>query len=120
VFVFNLAYFLEIIQQASEVKAADIVLSGNGFLYPATASLLATVAGINTWMPNAPGLGSLRGAAMCALRALGQPSPSLELTRVSVLNDATLFGALQRIPSAADAAIVIGFAAASYGRAARL
>jgi gluconokinase len=88
--VFNLAHFLEIVQQTSHEAATDIVLSGNGFLHPLAAPTLAKISGIATWMPPMPGLASLRGAAICALRAFGQPVPVLNLERVSALNDAKL------------------------------
>ena len=85
--VFNLAHFVEILRQTSGEAASDLVLSGNGFLHPDAAPILATVTSIATWMPQIPGLASLRGAGICALRALGAPVPPLELIRVSALGD---------------------------------
>jgi gluconokinase len=85
--IFNLAHYVEIVQIASECPASDLVLSGNGFLQPISAPTLAAVTGISTWIPSDPGLATLRGAAICSLRALRQPVPSLELARVSALAD---------------------------------
>jgi len=78
---------LQILQRTSGDKATDLVLSGNGFLAPLAAPLLAGIAGISTWTPRAPGLASLRGAGVCALRALRQATPSLALDRVRPLED---------------------------------
>jgi gluconokinase len=85
--VFNLAHFIEIVQQASGEPAADLVLSGNGFLHPLAAPILATVTGKETWIPKTPGLGSLRGAGICALRALGAAVPKLQVDRIARLED---------------------------------
>jgi gluconokinase len=85
--IFNLAHFIDIVQTASAETATDLVLSGNGFLHPSAAPMLAAVAGVNTWTPRAPGLASLRGAGICALRALGQTAPVLELIQVLPLGD---------------------------------
>ncbi|PYS40456.1 MAG: hypothetical protein DMG14_10520 [Acidobacteria bacterium] len=85
--IFNLAHFIEIIQNTSRERATDLVLSGNGFLHPMAAPMLAAVTGISTWMPTTPGLASLRGAGICALRALGQPTPALYVNSVARLND---------------------------------
>jgi gluconokinase len=85
--IFNLGHFIEIVQQTSGEEATDLVLSGNGFLHPAAAPLLATVAKIATWVPSQPGLASLRGAGICALRALGQPLPTLKVDPVVPLTD---------------------------------
>jgi gluconokinase len=85
--VFNLAHFIEIVQQASGEKATDLVLSGNGFLHPLAAPILAAVTGMSASMPAEPGQASLRGAGICALRALAQPVPALDVDRVSPLED---------------------------------
>jgi gluconokinase len=85
--IFNLAHFIDIVQSGSGEKASDLVLSGNGFLQPMTAPILAAVVGLPVWMPSVPGLASLRGAAICALRALGISFPRLSLSRVSPLAD---------------------------------
>jgi len=90
--VFNLAHFVEIVQNTSGEKASDLVLSGNGFLNPLAAPILAAVAGITVLMPGNPGLASLRGAGVCALRALGQPIPSLAAERVPPLADPAVPG----------------------------
>ncbi len=83
--IFNLAYLVEILRTAPGARA--IVLSGNGFLRPLAAPLFAAVAGIPVSMPSAPGLASLRGAAICASRAIGSPVPQLETHLVSPLTD---------------------------------
>jgi gluconokinase len=88
--VFNLAHFVEIVQRTSRETATDLVLSGNGFLAPLAAPMLAGVAGIPTWMPRVPGLASMRGAGTCALRALSQPTPDLSVDRVPPITDAQL------------------------------
>jgi gluconokinase len=85
--VFNLAHFVEIVQETSKKKAAELVLSGNGFLDPLAASILAEVVGIPISMPASPGLASLRGAAVCSLRALRQPVPRLKLMPISATPD---------------------------------
>ena len=90
--VFNLAHFVEIVQDTSEEKAAELVLSGNGFLQPLAAPTLAAVTGIPVLMPASPGLASLRGAGICVLRALGRPVPSLAVDPVSPLADPGVAG----------------------------
>jgi gluconokinase len=85
--VFNLAHFAEIVQEASKKRAAELVLSGNGFLDPLAASILAEVVGIPVSIPAEPGLASLRGAAVCSLRALSQPVPRLKLDPISATPD---------------------------------
>jgi gluconokinase len=88
--IFNLAHFVEIVQHTSGKTATDLVLSGNGFLDPNAAPVLASVTGLATWMPTTPGLASLRGAGICALRALGEPTPILTVDQVRPLTDARL------------------------------
>ena len=90
--VFNLAHFLEIVQTTSAVQASDLVLSGNGFLDPIAAPSLAALAGVSVWMPEEPGLMSLRGTAICALRALSRPVPELRLRRIAPINDGKISG----------------------------
>jgi len=80
--IFNLAHFVEIVQKTSGKRATDLVLSGNGFLQPMSAPILAAVTGISTWMPARSGMASLRGAGICALRALAAPTPELQLNRI--------------------------------------
>jgi gluconokinase len=87
---FNLAHFVDIVQQTSKDASTDLVLSGNGFLHPLAAPVLATVARVSTWMPKTPGLASLRGAGICALRALAQPAPALTVDRVLPLMDPSI------------------------------
>jgi gluconokinase len=76
--VFNLAHYVEIVQQTSGKKALEVVLSGNGFLDPLAAPILATVVDASVLMPEHPGLASLRGSAICALRESGIPVPPLK------------------------------------------
>jgi gluconokinase len=85
--VFNLAHFLEIVQTTSDEKASDLVLSGNGFLEPLAAPILAALAGISVWMPEEPGLMTLRGTAICALRALAERVPELRIRRILAIDD---------------------------------
>jgi gluconokinase len=85
--IFNLAHFIEIVQRTSGETATELVLSGNGFLHPSAAPILAAVTAISTWIPNQAGLASLRGAGICGLRALGQPVPTLTVDRVVPLSD---------------------------------
>jgi gluconokinase len=88
--IFNLAHFVEIVQTTSGRKASDIVLSGNGFRDPLAAPLLASVVNATVWAPSQPGLASLRGSAICALRALGIPVPGLQTTAVLPFKDAKI------------------------------
>jgi gluconokinase len=85
--VFNLANYIEIVQRTSRQPASEIVLSGNGFLHRDAAPIFAAVAGVPVWIPSDPGLASLRGAAICALRALDRPVPPLSASRVNPLRD---------------------------------
>ena len=85
--IFNLAHYIEIVRKTSGEQVTDLVLSGNGFLHPSAAPVLASVAGARIWMPTAPGMASLRGAGVCALRALGQPVPPLPVKPVASLPD---------------------------------
>ena len=88
--VFNLAHFVEIVQSTSGLKASDVILSGNGFLEPLAAPILATIIEASVWMPLNPGLASLRGSAICALRALGAPEPPFQSKRVLPVADAKI------------------------------
>jgi sugar (pentulose or hexulose) kinase len=85
--IFNLAHFVEIVQNTSGVSASGLVLSGSGFLDPLAAPLLTSVAGIPVWMPKNPGLMSLRGVAVCALRAMNRAVPPLELQQIRPVAD---------------------------------
>jgi len=68
---FNLAHYVDILQRASGQRAAQLILSGNGFLNPLAAETLAAVVDAEVRLPEKQGLASLRGAAICAFRALG-------------------------------------------------
>jgi gluconokinase len=72
--VFNLAHYVEIIERASGVPAKQFVLSGNGFLNGAACETFAAVFDREVLRPRHQGLASLRGAAVCAFRALGVDS----------------------------------------------
>jgi gluconokinase len=85
--IFNLAYFVEIVQNTSGQKASDIVLSGNGFRDPLAAPILAATVDAAVWMPSHAGFASLRGSGICALRAFGLPVPELQATLVTPLED---------------------------------
>jgi gluconokinase len=77
--LFNLAQYVEVIERSSGVRANQIVLSGNGFLDPAVAPVLSALVSRDTLQPASSGLGTLRGAAVCAWRALGyDPTPEIE------------------------------------------
>src|SRR5262245_31904370 len=91
--IFNLAHYVDIVQQTSGKTATDLVLSGNGFLDRKAAPIFAKVVHPSTWMLPTPGLASLRGAGICALRALGEPTPALTVNRIPSAVDA---GLLQR------------------------
>jgi len=100
--LFNIAQYVETIERESGVAAEQIVLSGNGFREPILASLLATLLRRELLQPEAAGLGSLRGAAVYAWRALGHdPSPALEALlegakRVTAGTDAALLDRFER------------------------
>ena len=101
--IFNLAHFVEIVHRASHERPTDIVISGNGFLTPMAGPMLASTSGIPTWVPRVPGLASMRGAGICALRALGQPTPVLNVGRVPPLQDSNVlrrYGAYRQLRSA--------------------
>jgi gluconokinase len=88
--VFNLAHFVEVVQSTSGRKAADVVLSGNGFLHPLAAPILAGIVDATVWMPAEPGFASLRGAGICALQALAAPVPALQATAIEPLHDSKI------------------------------
>ncbi len=68
--VFVLAHFVDILAGASGCSPAEIVLSGNGFLAPGTAAILASLVDAHVLQPQNQGLASLRGAAVCGFQAL--------------------------------------------------
>lgn len=74
--LFNLAQYVEVIEESSGIRASEIVLSGNGFLDPALAPVLAALVSRETIQPESSGLGTLRGAAVSAWRALGYDATS--------------------------------------------
>ncbi len=94
--VFNLAHYVDILQKASGQSPTQLVLSGNGFLDRLNAAILASVVEAAVLLPPTHGLASLRGAAGCGLRALGE-NPALALEK--------LVAEAEVIPSAYDAAI---------------
>jgi gluconokinase len=85
--VFNLSWFVEILQNTSGQRVSEIVLSGNGFLAPAAPGILASVADVSVLMPADPGAASLRGAAVCAFQALGRRIQPVKLEVVRPLDD---------------------------------
>jgi gluconokinase len=87
--IFNLVQFVEILIKTSQFRAQRFVLSGNGFRSIAARRVFAALVASDTLLMPDPGLESLRGAAVCALRALGQ-SPS------KVIED--LLTGAQRVP----------------------
>ena len=94
--VFNLHWFIEIIQEASRQPASEIVLSGNGFLNEAAPRILASVTGLKVLMPAEPGIASLRGAAACVFQALGREVLPLETREVLPLPDERVVSRYQR------------------------
>lgn len=94
--IFNLHWFIEIIQEASGQSASEIVLSGNGFLDSAAAHTLASIASIPVLTPQDPGMASLRGAAICALETLGFEIPPLQAEKVSPLSDSRITARYQQ------------------------
>jgi sugar (pentulose or hexulose) kinase len=92
--LFNLAQYVGVIEKNSGVRASQFVLSGNGFLDPAVAPVLAALLSRDTLQPASSGFGTLRGAAVCAWRALGyDATPSI----ASLLNEAAVVAPV-RIP----------------------
>jgi gluconokinase len=85
--VYNLSWFVEILQKTSGRQASQIVLSGNGFLAAAAARILASVVGVPVSMPSDPGAASLRGAAVCAFRATGRNVEPLVTTTIPQFDD---------------------------------
>jgi gluconokinase len=83
--IFNLAYFVELVQNTSGQKASHIFLSGNGFRDPLAAPILASVMDASVCIPSRAGLASLRGSGICALRGLGLPAPEFQATAVAPL-----------------------------------
>lgn len=94
--VFNLEFFMEIIQETSGRRVSEIVLSGSGFLNSAAPHILASIAGVPVLMPADPGIASLRGAAVCVFQALGRAVPPLDTVKVSSLSDARIAARYQR------------------------
>jgi gluconokinase len=94
--VFNLAWFVEILQQTSGHAASEIVLSGNGFLAPAAPGILASIVSVPVLMPAHPGVASLRGAAVCAFRSLGRNVQPLQTKTVPRVDDRHLAIRYQR------------------------
>jgi sugar (pentulose or hexulose) kinase len=98
--LFNIAQYVETIERESGFTAEEIVLSGNGFRDPLLAPLLATILRRELLHPAAAGLGSLRGAAVCAWRALGHDaSPALE----------SLLAGAERVECGKDSALLARF-----------
>jgi hypothetical protein len=72
------------------MKTSEVVLSGNGFLDPVAAPILAAIVGAKVWMPPQPGLASLRGSGVCGLQALGEKVSGLRLKPVVPVEDSKL------------------------------
>jgi len=79
--LFNMAQYVEVIERESGVVADQIVLSGNGFRDHMLAPMLASILGRELLQPADAGLATLRGAAVCAWKALGHDT-SAALERV--------------------------------------
>jgi len=94
--LFNLSWFVEILQKTSGNRVSEIVLSGNGFLAAAAPGILASVVDVPVLMPADPGAASLRGAAVCAFRAMGREVQPLDVNQVLPLDDPRLTRRYQR------------------------
>ncbi len=94
--VFNLSWFVEIVQKTSGHQISEIVLSGNGFLAPDSPGILASVVGVPVRTPEDPGAASLRGAAVCAFRATGRELQPAKFNEVPPLQDSGLARRYQR------------------------
>ena len=96
--LFNLAQYVEVIERGSGIPSQQIVLSGNGFLDVFAAPVLSALLSAEILLPAASGLGTLRGTAVCAWRALGyDATPAIE----RLLNEAPRSVAL-RYPGLED------------------
>jgi sugar (pentulose or hexulose) kinase len=91
--VFNIAYYVEILQDTSRRRISSIVISGNGFGHSLAAASFAAAVHLPVLAPARPGLATLCGAGICALRGLGVGEPSLTVTAIEPLDDP---GVLQR------------------------
>lgn len=69
--VFNLAHYVAILERTSGLPARQAILSGNGFLNPATVQILAALLDAEVRLPSNQGMATLRGAALCGFRGLG-------------------------------------------------
>jgi gluconokinase len=97
--LFNLAQYVEVIEQQSGTVAGDCVLSGNGFRDPLLPRLLASILQRELLHPSDAGLATLRGAALYAWRALGHDArPELEVMvdRAEVVKPSADVGLLRR------------------------
>jgi gluconokinase len=97
--LFNLAQYVEVIERSSGVRANQFVLSGNGFLDPAVAPVLAALLTRDTLQPVSSGLGTLRGTAVCAWRALGYdatPAIARLLNEAAVITPVRISGLDER------------------------
>jgi gluconokinase len=100
--MFNIAQYMEVVERESGISAENTVLSGNGFREPLLAQMLASVSGRELLQPPDAGLASLRGAAVCAWRAIGHDAaPALEreiqrAARVKPVMDPALSDRFQR------------------------
>ena len=99
--VFNLAQYLEILQNTTGVPPRQVVISGNGFHEAYVASALATVVKADVLRPRSFGVATSRGLAMTAWRAIGRD--------VGAAMEALLAGA-SRVSPLEDAAIERRFA----------
>ena len=88
--LFNVAQYVDILEDAPDERAEEVVLSGNGFLQTQAPHLLAAILNAKVLLPRSPGLASLRGAAICALRALGAVVPPLDASAVAPSGDSKI------------------------------
>ncbi|MBI4473585.1 MAG: hypothetical protein HY646_13030 [Acidobacteria bacterium] len=94
--LFNLAHYVEILESTSGEAPAEIVLSGNGFLQGGAAQTFAAVVRVRVSCPVDPGMATLRGAAVCALQALGAGAPPLATNPVKPTAEASITDRFER------------------------
>lgn len=102
---FHLAIYVEHTDRVSGLKSNTAVLSGNGFMQPDLASLLASVIPQQIRIPDGAGLATLRGAARCAFRALRVSTDQAmerilqEATTTMPISDSALLERFERFKS---------------------
>jgi xylulokinase len=75
--IFNLAQYVEILEQTTGVSARQVVVSGNGFHESALAPLLASLVKAEVLQPPSFGVATIRGLAINAWSALGRDTTGM-------------------------------------------